>query len=95
MYSSDYGNGKGAAAEDLRNGEFSYPIIVGLNQPKGYIVEKALGSNNERALRKALEVLRSPGVKEACLPELEEVGKGIGEWVELWGRKEKMDKVGR
>lgn len=93
MYSSEYDKSKGAAAEDLRNGELSYPIIIGLNHPQGYLVEKALGSRNGADLQRALCVLQSEQVKAICLAEFKEVGRDIPDWVKLWGRKEKMDKA--
>lgn len=91
LYSSDYSHAKGAAAEDLRNGELSYPIIMGLSHPQGYIVEGALGSKKHVELDRALEVLRAPEVRDVCMKEFEEVGRDIQDWVKLWGRREKLD----
>ncbi|KAL8722763.1 MAG: hypothetical protein Q9225_000824 [Loekoesia sp. 1 TL-2023] len=91
VYSNDYAKAKGAFAEDIRNGEFTYPIILGLNQPNGRAVEAALQSRTEADIKKALNVVRSDGVRGVCLKELKLLGSTIHEFVEIWGRKEAMD----
>ncbi|MCJ1243268.1 hypothetical protein MMC30_000465 [Trapelia coarctata] len=91
VYSTDYATAKGSLAEDLRNGEFSFPIILALNQPEGHLVAEALQSGQERDFAKALAVVQGEAVKGVCLRELREVGSGVKEFVEIWGRKEKLD----
>ena len=38
-----------------------------------------------------MAVLQSESVKGACLRELAEVGREVKEFVEIWGRKEKLN----
>lgn len=92
LYSADYALAKGALAEDLRNGEFSYPIILALEQPsQGHLVEEALASDGDpRSIDRALEVVRSEEVRGRCLRELKALEGVVGEWVEPWGRREKL-----
>ncbi|KAB8269732.1 terpenoid synthase [Aspergillus minisclerotigenes] len=59
VYSSDYAKAKGAIAEDLRNGELSYPIVVALNAPKGQYVVRALEFRSPHNIRQALRVIQS------------------------------------
>ena len=91
IYSADYAIAKGSAAEDLRNGEFSYPIILALHHPKGDLVAQALRDRSERNISKAVHVLQSESIKGACLRELAEVGNEVKEFVKIWGRKENLD----
>ena len=42
LYSSEYANLKGTIAEDLRNRELTYPIVLGLDVPEGQWVVRAL-----------------------------------------------------
>ncbi|OCK81420.1 terpenoid synthase [Lepidopterella palustris CBS 459.81] len=95
VYSTDYAKAKGAFAEDLRNGEFSYPIILALNEPNGSLVKNVLEEGgSEKDFEKALAVVQSDKVKGKCLSELKEVGKEVKDFVEIWGRKENLDKGG-
>jgi geranylgeranyldiphosphate transferase len=91
VYSSAYAVAKGQLAEDLGNGEFSYPLILALNHPKGELVTRAMKSSSKRDAQKALEVIQSASVRGVCLQELNDVGSSVQEFVEVWGRKEKMD----
>ncbi|KAL8689120.1 MAG: hypothetical protein Q9218_005132 [Villophora microphyllina] len=91
IYSNDYAKAKGALAEDLRNGEFSFPIVLALGQPNGRIVERALKNRRKANVEEALRIVRSDSVKGKCLTELKQVGDSIGDFVELWGRKESME----
>ena len=91
VYSKDYAKAKGAFAEDVRNGEFSYPIILALNQPNGKVVEGALEYRSEANVKKALNVVRSDGVRGVCLKELKQVGDTVKAFVEIWGRKESLN----
>ncbi|KAB8221939.1 terpenoid synthase [Aspergillus novoparasiticus] len=63
VYSSDYAKAKGAIAEDLRNGELSYPIVVALNAPKGQCVVRALEFRSPHNIRQALRVIQSDQVR--------------------------------
>ncbi|KAL8646251.1 MAG: hypothetical protein Q9210_006239 [Variospora velana] len=79
IYSKDYAKAKGALAENLRNGEFSYPILPALGQPDGSISEKALKSRSEANVKRALGVVRRDEIRGACLVELEEAWRsGVG-----------------
>ncbi|KAJ9360550.1 isoprenoid synthase domain-containing protein [Paecilomyces variotii] len=91
VYSSDYAKAKGAIAEDLRNQELSYPIILSLSAPKGEWVAKALECGSARNIRMALQVIQSDNVRDACLTELKTVASSIQDWLALWGRNEKMN----
>ncbi|KKK13523.1 hypothetical protein ARAM_006149 [Aspergillus rambellii] len=70
VYSSEYAKMKGSLAEDLRNQEYSYPIIIALEAPGGEWVTKALESGSPHNIRKALEVIQSETVRTACFAEL-------------------------
>jgi geranylgeranyldiphosphate transferase len=70
VYSSEYAKAKGALAEDLRNREFSYPIVLALEVPGGEWVVRALECGSPRNIRKALEVIQSESVRNACFAEL-------------------------
>ncbi|PIG79998.1 prenyl transferase AtmC [Aspergillus arachidicola] len=63
VYSSDYAKAKGAIAEDLCNGELSYPIVVALNAPKGQCVVRALEFRSPHNIRQALRVIQSDQVR--------------------------------
>ena len=78
-------------AEDLRNSELSYPIVVGLiADGANGVVEKALQTPCDANIEEALRVLESPAVRNACLQALEEASCGVEELVALWGRRETM-----
>ncbi|EAW12090.1 polyprenyl synthetase family protein [Aspergillus clavatus NRRL 1] len=91
VYSSEYAKLKGALAEDLSNRELTYPIVLALNAADGNYVTDALEYPSRRNLRRALKVIQSEEVHSLCAAELQAAGKGIEEWLRLWGRKEKMD----
>ncbi|KAB8261872.1 terpenoid synthase [Aspergillus pseudonomiae] len=59
VYSSDYAKAKGAIAEDLRNGELTYPIVVALNASQGHHVARALEFRSPHNIRQALRVIQS------------------------------------
>lgn len=69
----------------------TYPIVLALDAPGGHWVTKALQSSSPRNIRNALKVIRSSNVREKCTAELEESCRSVKEWLELWGRKEKLD----
>lgn len=78
-------------AEDLRNGELSFPIIIALSQDNSsQLVEKALHTRAEEDIEAAVDALQSPRVKEACMKALQEAGCGMERLALLWGRREKM-----
>lgn len=91
LYSTEYARLKGAVAEDLRNNELTYPVVLALDAPGGKCVVQALESPSRRNVRHALTVIRSDTVREQCMAELHRSGNAIQDWLELWGRKEKMD----
>ncbi|KAB8078884.1 terpenoid synthase [Aspergillus leporis] len=91
LYSSEYARLKGSIGEDLRNCELTYHIVLGLDAPDGYWVVKALTSPSPRNVRNALKVIRNDAVRAKCLAELTQSGSTITDWLELWGRKEKLD----
>lgn len=78
-------------AEDLRNNELTYPVVLALDAPRGERVIQALESPSAHNLRAALGVIRSDAVREQCMAELNRSGAPIQEWLQLWGRKEKLD----
>ncbi|KAI5804533.1 prenyl transferase [Geopyxis carbonaria] len=92
VYSSDYTSAKGALAEDIKNGEFSFPVILALYSAHGRsAIENAFASGGAKGQARALDAIRHDSVRLTCLKELEGVGKTIPEFVALWGRKEKMN----
>lgn len=92
---------KGTLAEDLENGEYSFPIVLALYGPAAarIVVETALRSaressgstHREEQLVAALHVLRSEEVRKACLVELQSLQKEVSQFAALWGRTEKMN----
>ncbi|RAH74449.1 terpenoid synthase [Aspergillus aculeatinus CBS 121060] len=91
VYSSEYAKAKGALAEDLRNHEYSYPIILALEAPDGHWVARALETSSPRNIRKALAVIQSEGVRNACFTELKLASASVQDWLSIWGRNEKMN----
>jgi geranylgeranyldiphosphate transferase len=91
VYSTEYAKMKGAIAEDLCNGELSYPIVLAMNAPDGHWVDLALQSPSPWYVRNALRVIRSDKVHQMCMAELAESSSSIQDWLALWGRKEKLD----
>lgn len=91
MFSSEYVKLKGHVAEDLYNREMTYPIVLALDAPGRHWVTMALQSPSPYNIRNALKVIRSSYVREKCTAELEESGRSVKEWLELWGRNEKLD----
>lgn len=91
IYSAEYAKNKGAVAEDLRNGELSYPVVIALNDNgSSRIMERALESHAEASMEAALDALQSESVREACMRALQEASHGLEKLVLLWGRREKM-----
>ena len=95
IYSAEYASNKGAVAEDLRNGELSYPIVIALNESRSsLIMERALESHAEADIEEALGALQSKSVREGCMKALQEASHGLEKLVLLWGRREKMQAAG-
>ncbi|KAH8897625.1 prenyl transferase [Thozetella sp. PMI_491] len=91
VYSADYSTNKGAVAEDLRNGELSFPIVVGLNdEVVGPYIEKAFRSQHESEICEALAHLESAKIKKKCLNALQEAARGLDSLVGFWGRREQI-----
>ncbi|KYK60563.1 prenyl transferase [Drechmeria coniospora] len=91
IYSPEYASHKGAVAEDLRNGELSYPIVLALNDKNSRrVIERALESHSDDDVEAALAALQSEPVKAACMKALKEASIGMDKLVQLWGRREQM-----
>lgn len=69
----------------------TYPIVLALDAPEGRWVTRALQSPSPRNIRNALKVIRSKYVRDKCTAELAESGASVKEWLQLWGRTEKLD----
>ncbi|RDH28588.1 terpenoid synthase [Aspergillus welwitschiae] len=70
VYSSDYAKAKGALAEDLRNGELSFPIVVALDAPEGQLVARALEYGSPYNIRNALRVIQREDIVRGPLDYL-------------------------
>ncbi|PYH69425.1 terpenoid synthase [Aspergillus vadensis CBS 113365] len=70
VYSTDYAKAKGALAEDLRNGEFSFPIVVALDAPEGHLVARALEYGSPYNIRNALRVIQREDIVRGPLDYL-------------------------
>jgi geranylgeranyldiphosphate transferase len=98
VFSSDVKAAKGALAEDLTNGEYSFPIIVGLysSEPIRTAIAKVFNCRREHkkisnsALNRAIQALQSEEVRSVCLEELEDLKRRNSKFAALWGRQEKM-----
>lgn len=91
VYSSEYVKLKGSLAEDLRNKEITYPIVLALGVADGRSVAKALDYPSTRNMRQALQVIQGETVREMCMGELKRSSSGIEDWLQMWARKEKLD----
>ncbi|PKX90480.1 putative geranylgeranyl diphosphate synthase [Aspergillus novofumigatus IBT 16806] len=91
VYSLEYADLKGSLAEDLQNRELNYPIILALNVPGGEHVERALELPTSRNIRRAMRVIQCSKIRALCAAELQKSTIGVEEWLQLWGRKEKMN----
>ncbi|KIN03252.1 hypothetical protein OIDMADRAFT_120217 [Oidiodendron maius Zn] len=98
IFSSDVITAKGALAEDLANGEYSYPIIVGLyaGPSTREAVESALHRFGETTpyfhdqVARATVMLQRPEVRGRCLAELAKLREENKDLASLWGRREEM-----
>jgi geranylgeranyldiphosphate transferase len=98
VFSSDVITAKGALAEDLANGEYTFPILVALysTPPIREAVEGTLCHHEEsgRGFRErvgqAALMLQKDDVRIRCLTELGELREQNRDFASLWGRKEQM-----
>lgn len=98
VFSSDVVTAKGALAEDLINGEYSYPIIVGLysSPPIKAAIENAFNrkrsnkADSAAAIHQGVLALQSEEVRNVCLQELDNVRQRNQQFAVLWGRQETM-----
>lgn len=99
LFSSDYFESKGAAAEDVLNGDLTYPILLAYYHGAGTDIDLLAATSTPRTSRnprfsRALDrvhgVLQQEDVKGACLRELDAVTEKITALVDAWGRKERM-----
>ncbi|RDH19608.1 terpenoid synthase [Aspergillus niger ATCC 13496] len=70
VYSTDYAKAKGALAEDLRNGELSFPIVVALDAPEGHLIARALEYGSPHNIRNALRVIQREDIVRGPLDYL-------------------------
>lgn len=68
----------------------TYPIVLALDAHDGHWVAKALESPSPHNVRNAMKVIRCDYVRNICMNELVRSGASVKEWLELWGRKEKL-----
>jgi geranylgeranyldiphosphate transferase len=54
-------------------------------------VAKALQGGTEEDIKKALALVQSDAVRNACLGEMKQIGSTVTDFIEIWGRKEKLD----
>lgn len=91
IYSAEYARNKGTVAEDLRNSELSYPMVIGLiTESSSGAIAKALQSQSEKDIEHALSILQSHTLKDICLTALEEARFSVKDLVDVWGRREAM-----
>jgi geranylgeranyldiphosphate transferase len=99
IYSANVITAKGVLAEDLKNGEYSFPVVLALYaspRASGIIKEALCGRGEsvaarDKRIRAALTVLHSSEIKSACMAELELLKGKVSPFVITWGRQEKMD----
>ena len=98
IFSTDVISAKGALAEDLINGEYTYPIIIGLHASDSIrsVIKEAFNlsgkqnSKQKKVLQGAIQALQSEEVQSVCLKELEAVRSRNKLFVAAWGRTEVM-----
>jgi geranylgeranyldiphosphate transferase len=96
VFSSDVITAKGALAEDLANGEYSFPILVALYSapPISNAVERALRqrgvSGSKKRTENAALMLQRGEVRDRCLEVLEKLREENKVFASLWGRQEEM-----
>ncbi|GKZ24836.1 hypothetical protein AbraIFM66951_005123 [Aspergillus brasiliensis] len=97
IYSSDYVSAKGGYVEDLKNGEYTMPIILALfaspevSGPVRKALEETDSPNRDQLLKDGSIALQNRQVRDVCLSELEELKGSLAEFASIWGRDEKMD----
>ena len=98
MFSTDVIAAKGVIAEDLSNGEYSFPILVALysSASNRTVIERVLADKDKRGwayqekLRHAVFLLQTEEIRNPCLEELEGLWATNSLFAALWGRKESM-----
>jgi len=99
IYSTDVTAAKGILAEDLKNGEYSFPIVLGIYaSPTANIIIKEVfrerresGVTRNKLIRDALTILYSSEIKSTCMAELELLKDKVSPFVAVWGRQENMN----
>lgn len=90
---------KGTLAEDLINGEYTFPIIVALynSSTAQAIIKKAMEPATEvssQAITErhlaAVRLLQTDQVKSVCMQELDSLKGQVSLFAAVWGRAEKM-----
>ncbi|KAF1978686.1 terpenoid synthase, partial [Bimuria novae-zelandiae CBS 107.79] len=91
VFSKDVIAGKGTLAEDLLNGEYTYPIMLVCMLPRRFeprFLRKKVHSKKE--VSDAVNALQCNEVRDACLRELASVSARNERFAALWGREETM-----
>lgn len=100
IYSSDVVAAKGALAEDLINGEYSFPVVAALysSVSNRVVVEQALRQGKgldaaavDRQHHAALAILQSQEIKDFCMDELSALKSHCSKFATVWGREEEMN----
>ena len=99
IYSTDVTAAKGVLAEDLKNGEYSFPIVLAIYaSPTANTIIKEVfrgrresGATRNKQITDALTILYSNEVKSACMAELELLKDKVSPFVTVWGRQENMN----
>lgn len=90
---------KGTLAEDLINGEYTFPMIVALygSSTAQTIIKKAMEPSTEVSSQAtterhhaAVRLLQTDQVKSVCMQELESLKGQVSLFAAAWGRTEKM-----
>ena len=99
VFSSDVITAKGTLAEDLANGEYSFPILVALYSApeiRSAVIGamgrsgRESGTRVQERLSRAALMLQKDEVRIVCLAELEALKMQNIAWASLWGREEEM-----
>ncbi|KAN0081862.1 Isoprenoid synthase domain containing protein [Elaphomyces granulatus] len=99
IYSTDVTAAKGVLAEDLKNGEYSFPIVLAIYaSPTANTIIKEVfrgrresGATRNKQITDALTILYNNEVKSACMAELELLKDKVSPFVTVWGRQENMN----
>lgn len=99
VYSSDVIAAKGVLAEDLKNGDYSFPTVLALyaSPTASKIIKEVFrgrwesSATRDKHIRAALTVLYSSEIKSACLAGVKSLKGEVSPFVTIWGRQEKMN----